>query len=342
MQVSVIVPTFNRPEALAATLAALSDLKFPPEDHEIIVVDDAPDAESRDVVEAAGAVGSATVRYAPQPNSGVATARNHGARLARGEVLLFLDDDMIVEPGHIQQHLAAHGSQPNSLVNGHWEFAPSVRASLETTPFGQFRMGVERWVKKGIEKEPLELGRLAPSAVTACNLSIERERFWELGGFDESFPLAGFEDQEFSYRAGLAGLKFVYDPEIRLLHNDNRLTLKQFCLRQERGAQTAVYMASKHRGAFGDGPMIVENGPVLPRDSPRLVVKKILKAALSRRPILTAGHAGLRLLERVAPQSRLVCRAYWGMCGLYIFKGVRKGFETAPEELRTELRASTG
>jgi GT2 family glycosyltransferase len=326
MFVSFIVPTYRRPEALRATLAALLDVDYPAEDLELIVVDDAAEDSTRALVKDFGEHHPHVV-YLNHEGHGVAAARNHGARQARGELLIFLDDDIIVDPSHIRDHLATRESYGDCIVNGHWEFSPEVMESLRETPFGRFRIWVEDWVKKGIEKTPLEGACVEPEGVTACNLGIRRELFWELGGFDEEFPFAGCEDQEFSYRASRAGCRFVYNGDIRLLHNDRRLTLAQFGARQERGATTAVFLAGKHPEEYAERPLISENSPISRSDAPRVAAKKWLKSILSTRRALAVEHAAIALLERVHAPARVLRRLYWGICGLYIFRGVRAGLE---------------
>ena len=97
------------------------------------------------------------------------------------------------------------------------------------------------------------------------HLGMRRELFWDLGGFDQTFPV-GCEAQDFSYRASRAGFQFVYNYDIRLHHNDRRVTLEQFCARQERGAVTAVYLARKHPQRYAERPLITENLPISDRD----------------------------------------------------------------------------
>ncbi len=325
MEVSIVVPTFRRPDALAETLAALAAVDFPAEQYEVIVVDDGPDETTRAVTENAGGA-SASVRYVPQTNSGVATARNRGASLARGDLLIFLDDDMLVERDHLTRHLTVQKAHGPCLLNGHWEFAPAVRHELEETPFGRFRIKVEDWVKTGIEKRPGPGGLIAPSGVTAANLSISRADFDGLGGFDEDFPHAGSEDQELSRRAVDAGKLLLYDESIRLLHNDRRVDLRLFGERQEQGALTAVYLASKHPAEW-QRPMIAENMPLSRADPPGWLLKKLAKKALSNDLALGLIMRSTRVLERVRPATRLLPRLYWAICGLYIFRGVRRGLE---------------
>jgi GT2 family glycosyltransferase len=339
--VTFVVPTCRRPEALRTTLSALLGLDYPAGRYEVIVVDDAAEAGARAVVDAL-APDRPRVRYLAQAGAGVATARNAGAAMASGQLLIFLDDDIVVERDHVERHLRVRADYGDCLVNGHWEFAPAVLAALQRTPFGRFRIGVEDWVKTAIAFEPLGDRRLRPSGLTACNLSVSANCFWELGGFDESFPFAGCEDQEFSHRAKLAGCTFVYDPGIRLLHNDGRVTLRQFCDRQRRGALTSVYLVARHPSYFAETPLLLENSLITRSDPVKLRVKKLAKRLYSSRPGLAAAGAATRLLERTAPNSRLLSRLYTMTIGAHIYLGVREGLASLPEVNDVAASARSG
>lgn len=325
--VSLVVPTFRRPAALAQTLNALLDVDYPRAQLEIVVVDDGSRDDTEKVVAAVVEARDAgdIVRFIDQPNRGAATARNRGAKEATGTILIFIDDDILVAPDHINRHLDALAIDETAIVNGHWDFAPEVLDELRRTPFGRFRLQVEQWVKRGIVKRERDDGRLEPAGVTACNMGIRRDHFWSVGGFDESFPMAGYEDQEFSYRARQEGSLLLYDHRIRLLHNDQRLSLDQFCLRQEQGATTAVYLARKYPAEFADHPLIKENSPIGAGEPARLIAKKVAKRAMSTRAGRSALHGVIRVGERIAVSDKLLDRCYWIMCGVYIYMGVREG-----------------
>jgi GT2 family glycosyltransferase len=320
--ISVVVPTFRRPAVLERTLAALLAVDPTDEDYEVLVVDDGSGDRTPDVV--AGRA-HRRLRFFQQPNRGVASARNLGARQAAGALLVFIDDDIVVPDTFLRDHLALHRRFPGSLVNGRWEFEPALRALLAGSAFGRFRLEVEEWVKQGLAKRPLAGGVLEPDAVTACNLSLTREAFARIGGFSEDFPYAGAEDQEFSLRARRAGFRFVYDPELRVWHNDHRVTLEQFCERQRRGAVTSVLLARKHPQDCADRPLFRENGPVSAGDPAALRLRKVVKRLLSVPPVLAAVVGSLTLLERLGAPARLLRRGYWMACGLYIFAGIREG-----------------
>jgi GT2 family glycosyltransferase len=318
---SIVIPTYRRPEALQATLAALADVDYPREQVEVLVVDDGPDPATASIVDAI-VPRLPQIRLLAQRNAGAAAARNLGAASATRDVLVFLDDDMLVAPDHLRQHEEARAQFGECVVNGHWEFPDEMADELRRTPFGRFRLEVEEWVKAGIAMEPLAPGYRAPVSVTACNLALGRELFQSLGGFDASFPDAGAEDQDLALRARRAGVQFVYADAIRLRHNDGRLTFRAYCERQRRGAASAAVLARKHPDEFGARPLIAENGPIRRGDGAPRIAKKIVKRALSTRLALATLHAVIDVLERAAPLSRMLRRAYWSVTGLYIYRGI--------------------
>lgn len=328
--VSIVIPTFRRPDALRETLEGLERLDYPANRYEVIVVDDGSGDETPEIVRDLQPRYASLV-YHGQENGGAARARNQGARLARGEVLIFLDDDMTVPSTLIRQHLAALDCFGPCVVCGYREFAPRLAEALRQTPFGRFRMEVEPR-QEGWEPDREVSDHLAENcvphptgAVTANNFVIRRRDFYQLGGFDEEFPYAGYEDQEFSFRARKAGLCCLVNYGLKAWNNDRRLTLEQFCERQRRGAITAALMALKYPEEWMHVPLLRENEPIVQGDSPALVLKKVAKSLLASRPSRALLFSLGRALERLAPDSALLRRYYLLMCGLYIFRGIREG-----------------
>lgn len=281
--VSVIVPTHRRPDALRATLAALEAVEH--SDLEILVVED---SEGR----------------------GAAATRNRGARMAKGEYVLFVDDDILVAPDHVARHLAVHARHPRALVNGEWEFAPAAVAALRATPFGRYRLALEDEFRRTTPGTLLDDGCIALEAIPSQDLSLRRALFWEIGGFDEGFPAAGAEDRELSYRALAAGCELLRDPAIRLLHNDARVSLDAFCRREERNAGTFVVLAQRYPDdAIARSYLDANTG--------------VVRWLASRGPALRAAMRFARLLERVGAPDALLRRCYSMLAGLHIFRGVR-------------------
>ena len=84
------------------------------------------------------------VTYRAQPNSGAATARNHGARVAEGELLLFCDDDILLARNHLGLLRETRVTFSDALVNGALRFSGRVEAELRETPFGRYRLALDR------------------------------------------------------------------------------------------------------------------------------------------------------------------------------------------------------
>jgi GT2 family glycosyltransferase len=320
--ISVVVPTYRRPDALEATLSALEAVGYQRGLLQIIVVDDGSGDRTPDVV-----ASHEGVKCVQQKNGGAASARNHGARVAGGELLIFIDDDIIVAPGHLDRHLAVHDRHPRALVNGEWEFAAHTVRLLEATPFGRYRLELEEHFREGSLGQPLADGCRQLDVIPSQDLSLARSLFWEIGGFDERFPAAGAEDQEFSYRARDAGCLLLRDPSIRLLHNDARVTLEDFCRREERSAGTIPHLARRYPQAPAALSYAHSNGPVARHDGIRLAGMKLAKQLLAHEPVLRALRAGVTAVERLRAPDPVLARAYAALAGLYVFRGYRRAVD---------------
>src|SRR4051812_29988645 len=272
-------------------------MDFPVDLLELVVVDTGTRSdESERVATAQGAL------YFRHPDLGVAAARNHGARMASGELLMFVDDDIVVGTQNLQQHRAIHLAHDPCVVSGHWEYEPEFRRKLEASPLGRWRLSYEDFYNHphGVEADAGR-GQVHAKTLTTQNISIPTATFWLLGGFDERFPV-GAEDQDFTWRAARAGCVLVYDYDIRIIHNDQHADFLALCRRQERGAVGSVYFTRKHADAPA-WPALTLNGPVRGDDSPGVVVRKLSRSLLSRRVPLAVGHRVVRLVELIRPNG---------------------------------------
>ena len=321
------MPTYNRPAALARTLEALGAMDFPADRLQIVVV-----ATGRSDGEAEGIARSAGATFSRLPDRGVAAARNHGATLASGELLMFVDDDIVVGESNLRLHEAIHQDNDRCLVSGHWEFDHELRSRLQGSPLGRYRLAYEDlYNKPNVVVGGERGGRVQPRTLAAANLSIRADTFWSLDGFDERFPVAA-EDQDLTWRAAKAGCLLVYDYDIRVIHNDQHSDLVALCRRQERGAVGTVYFARKHPDAPAFA-MVSLNGPVRRGDPPRTVVRKASRAAMSNRVALTLAHGLVKVVERARPNGGWPLESlYRAVGGLYVFRGVRRGLRLTSGE----------
>lgn len=323
------MPTFRRPDALHRTLSALLALDYPSERYEVIVVDDGADDATSNVVYGLDDRG-VSVTLAAQLRRGAAAARNRGAQLAGGEWLLFCDDDIVTPPSHLAAHRAAHERHRAALVAGTFELSPSAVAALRTTPFGRYRLELERAFLAQARGEPLD-GHpdcIRMTVVSAADLSLRRDLFWAVGGFDADFPLAGAEDQDLSVRARAEGALLLLDSKIHCLHNDHYLSRRAYCEREERSARTMPFLVRKHAAELGNLRYARENRPIGAGDPATLIVKKALKAVFSSRPVLGLLHGLARVGEAARAPEALLRPLYRGLLGLHLFRGFRNSWKT--------------
>jgi GT2 family glycosyltransferase len=325
-RVSVIVPTFQRAPALQRTLAALCAVDYSRDLLEIVVVDDgSTDATAASVAE------FPQVKYVHQPNRGVAAARNRGARLSTGDILIFVDDDIIVGADNVKRHLAVRDLYGECVVAGHSEFDPKMREDLLRSPFGRFRLWSEDLVQTEEAARWGTQGRIQVLTVDTNNMSISRRLFWEIGGFDERFPV-GAEDQDLCWRARAVGAAIVRDHRIRVVHNDQHDNLCALCHREERGAIGIVYLSRKHPDF--PAPLALHlNGPLRPTDPPRLVARKIVRGVLTRPAALMLAHRAVHAVELLRPNGGWPLEyLYRAVTGLYVFRGIRRGLRLTAGE----------
>lgn len=182
MQVSVVIPTYNRAPLLARALNSVLDQKGGL--LEILVVDDGSTDETEAKIAAAA---EPRLKYFLQPNQGPAAARNAGIRRARGEFIAFLDSDDEWLPGKLEAQLRYFQDNPDSLICQTEEIW--IRNGKRVNPMKKHR-------KEGgwIFKRSLELCLVSPSAVM-----MRRKFFDHVGLFDESLPAC--EDYELWLRA---------------------------------------------------------------------------------------------------------------------------------------------
>jgi GT2 family glycosyltransferase len=315
--VNVIIPTFNRRDALVETLRRLLAQDLRQGDWEALVIDDG----STDGTEAAvrDLAAGTPIRYVRQANAGPAAARNRGAAEAAGRYLIFIDNDILVEPNFIRSHVAALEANPGCWILGRITHPDQLRA----TPFGRYRDAL--W--ESFHNSHPDVGGRETDGISAANLSLPRADFLRFGGFDTDFTIASSEDWELGFRARQAGVRVLYYPAITVVHNDWAVSLDRFCERQRLYSLSDVLLWAKWGAASPRAGLVRENGPVRwSADGPRLVAKKLAKWLLARRPGRAVVHGTARVLERVVPDGRLCRAAYRTAVALAIFRGVREGF----------------
>lgn len=217
MNASVIIPVYQRTEWIKKCIDRLVGLKFEGE-FEVIVIDDgSPNgSEIQRIVELFSSKTRNKILYLRQNKSGPAAARNRGVRQSKGTVLCFIDDDSIVDTNWLQEIVDPfRRSSSTGIVSGR--------------TLSLYRSGL-----------PLLLERAVYSGKNwaTCNIAYRRDVFEAVGGFDECFSEASWEDNDLGLRVRWAGFTHIYN-ENAIVYHPHETSLpeyKQKCIRNGRGA----------------------------------------------------------------------------------------------------------
>ena len=228
---TVIIPTRDRWPILRRTLDALARQTV--QGFDVVVVVDGDDQQVAELRKE-----EPPVRLIVREHAGPGAARNAGVRHTDRRLILFLGDDMVPEPQVIERHLAAHARSPEdtTAVLGHVDWAPQLQndriASWLDWSSTQFDY-------RNISGPDAGWGRFY-----SCNVSLKREFFVRVGGFDEDFVFY-YEDLDAARRLHENGMRLLYEPAARVRH-DHRYDLEGIRRRFEGVAVGEHMMAQKH------------------------------------------------------------------------------------------------
>ena len=204
--VSVIIPVYNGADHLDRCLAFLNFSQEVP--IECIVVDDGSTDGSAGIAERHGATVLST-----EGRCGPARARNVGAAVARGSILLFVDSDVAMYPDTISKMVAEFTADPKvDAVMGSYDDEPSAPNFMS-----QYRNLMHCFVHQHSNRD-------ASTFWAGCG-AIRRNVFRDFDGFDQKYKAAAIEDIELGYRMSAAGRKLILSADIQVKH------LKRWSLR---------------------------------------------------------------------------------------------------------------
>ncbi|MEN6493918.1 MAG: glycosyltransferase [Thermoguttaceae bacterium] len=196
IRVSVVVPTYRRPDLLGRCLAALVTQDFDPTTYEILVADDAACEATRSLVNRWASHAAVAIRYLSVSGThGPAAARNVGWRAAQGEIIAFTDDDCVPDPGWLSGGTAAFFDG----VLGAWG-----RVVVPLTP--------------QVTDYHRDAAKLERAEFVTANCFYRREALIAVGGFDERFTTAWREDSDLFFTLLERGGRLVQAPKALVVH----------------------------------------------------------------------------------------------------------------------------
>ena len=196
--VSVVIATYGREQVLLDTIGHL--LPQVQDQGEIVVVDQTITHESETEAQLRRWDDARAIRWIRRSPPSITAAMNAGLLAAHGDVVIYIDDDVIPDPGFIDAHLAAHQQHSKCVVAGRvlqpWHSSGDVPldglAGQEAGPTDEF---------------------------IGCNFSVARELALAIGGFDERFVKVAYRyEAEFALRAARAGYRTEFWPQASLRH----------------------------------------------------------------------------------------------------------------------------
>ncbi|HLU25449.1 MAG TPA: glycosyltransferase [Longimicrobiales bacterium] len=285
-KVSVVIPTHNRLPILLQCLEAVAAQSVPAEWLEVIVVADGCTDGTADALR--GRRFPFELRVIEQPASGAAAARNRGATEARGELLLFLDDDVIPSTELVSAHLEAHQRAHECVVVGPYLPDPPGRGDY-------LAEGLWRYWEKTFAGMDAPGRSARYTDLLSGNLSIPTHTFARLGGFDPAFPECGLEDYELGIRVLREGIPIGFAARARARHLETTDLMRSFKRKWREGNSTLL---------------LVERHPSVLPDTRLVANDRWTRFLVFRTPRLGAWLAN-RGIELLRLAQRLGLRRYW-------------------------------
>jgi len=232
MEITIIIPTYNRLELLKKVLIAYNNQTYDLKKIEVIVYDDcsqiSPEKEIRKIKK------KYKFRfYRGNKNCGQGEVRNKVIKLAKGKYILFTGDDMIPEPNLLEEHMALHKKYNGIAVLGRIFWTKEIR-----NKFMNFIEGIQ------FHYSNIKDRNNAKFHFYTSNISLEKSWF-NNEEYSKEFKNYGLEDIEIGYRLEKKGLRIVYNPKAVVYH-DHSYNFEQFCNRMKNVGKSAVIFARLH------------------------------------------------------------------------------------------------
>jgi glycosyltransferase involved in cell wall biosynthesis len=226
-RITVQLCTYNRRALLGSVLDALFDQDVDPDDYEVVLVDDgSTDGSFEEIV--ARRHPPCAFHVVRQKNAGLARGRNVGIERARGEYILFMDDDVLATRGLLSAHLRCHAAHPRSICRA---------GVINVAGFDDLPPARYTW------------RNYSGAFFWTTNVSLPVALLREAGGFDERFREYGWEDLELGFRLRQMGVRSYLARDAIVYHYKPPVPKADVprMLRQARAqARTAVQFFEKH------------------------------------------------------------------------------------------------
>lgn len=320
MIVSVVVPTHNRGRKLQCTVDRLLGCHANAfEEVQVIVVDDGSADPSASLVEPCVVRPPFSLCCIRQSNSGPAAARNTGFRAAKGSVVIFVDDDILVPPELMESHVACHVGKPRRVVFGRSVF----RNDGPESPLLSFVGSLDSDLGETAQSEFIRT-----DIVASGHISVQRAMFDQREGvYRDTLRTPGAEEFELSFRLRQSGIPIIMATRILAIH-DQLVNIHSICCQQYKYGIGCAEVAAKvpEATALSQLKHILDvNGHGVAADAMLGRLKRLAKRLLSGEGARRAAVDITELAERLAPGGGAPWSMYRAVMGVHFFAGVREG-----------------
>lgn len=220
MFVSVIIPSYNKGKRLYLVLQSLAKQNCGFHNFEVIIVNDGSTDNTSDIVKSVQQTTPLSITHIYQANRGRAAARNTGLKAAKGEIILFLDDDRLVKEDFLKQHLYCFlqrhdenlvvlGKRMSLFFSRFEENFEYYQQLFQDRPEEIYRRAREEHYYWKKVKAAKEMPAISWMLFTTGNVSMGAGLFKKVGTFNEGFKGWGYEDTELGYRLWKQKIPFV-------------------------------------------------------------------------------------------------------------------------------------
>lgn len=228
MYATIQLCTYNRAALLERVLDACFEQTLDAREYEVVLVNDGSTDGTPEVIARARSRARCRFEVIDQPNSGLAHGRNAGIAHARGERIIFIDDDVLPLPNFVEEHLRSHVRSPKAIVRG---------GAINVESFDDLPPPV--W----------NIRHYSGNYFWTTNVSLPLATIRAIGGFNESFSEYGWEDIDVGLRLRFGGVRAVFNPRALVYHYKPRPrsgNVERMIAQARAQGRTAVQLAQLH------------------------------------------------------------------------------------------------